>query len=401
LCAVAACRVSPPVSNAGADIHLAPDTTVVEGAVPGNTTLSGMLRAKGLAADALEDVIAAVRTVFDPRRLRSQQPYALELTFDGALRQFQYEIDEQSLLRVWRGRSGPFRAAVLPIPRTLEHVEALGRIDADTPSLFASIDAAGERAELALALADVFSAEIDFNTELQPGDSYAVAFERFRRDDRPHTYGAIAAAEFLNDGRRLRAIRFTPPGGESGYYDEQGRSLKRFFLRTPLKFEPRITSSFSLRRMHPVLHTARAHRGVDYGAPTGAPVVAVAGGTVAGVTSDSTNGRMVRLRHASGYESYYLHLSAFAPGLRRGARVSQGETVGRVGSSGLATGPHLHYGLKKNGVFVNPLREHGNMPPGDPIPDAARAAFNAERDRALARLELARVKAPVTPVTSE
>jgi murein DD-endopeptidase MepM/ murein hydrolase activator NlpD len=110
---------------------------------------------------------------------------------------------------------------------------------------------------------------------------------------------------------------------------------------------------------------------------------------------------MVWLRHASGYESYYLHLSAFAPGLRRGARVSQGETVGRVGSSGLATGPHLHYGLKKNGVFVNPLREHGNMPPGDPIPDAARAAFNAERDRALARLELARVKAPVTPVTSE
>jgi murein DD-endopeptidase MepM/ murein hydrolase activator NlpD len=401
LCAVTACRVSPPVSNAGADIHLTPDTTVVEGAVPGNTTLSGLLRAKGLAADVVEGVIAAARTVFDPRRLRSQQPYALELTFDGALRQFHYEIDQQSLLRVWRGRSGPFRAAVLPIPRTLEHVEALGRIDSDTPSLFASIDAAGEGADLALALADVFSAEIDFNTELQPGDSYAVAFERFSRDGRPHSYGAIAAAEFLNDGRRLRAIRFTPPGGKPGYYDEQGRSLKRFFLRTPLKFEPRITSSFSVRRMHPVLHTARAHRGVDYGAPTGAPVVAVASGTVAGVTSDSTNGRMVRLRHASGYESYYLHLSAFAPGLRQGARVSQGETVGRVGSSGLATGPHLHYGLKKNGVFVNPLLEHRNMPPGDPIPDAALAAFHAERDRALARLELARENRPVPPVTTE
>ena len=401
LCAVTACRVSPPVSNAGADIHLAPDTTMVEGAVPGNTTLSAMLRARGLAAEAVEGVIAAARAVFDPRRLRSQQPYALELTVDGALRQFQYEIDERSLLRVWRGRSGPFRAAVLPIPRTLEHAETLGRIDGDTPSLFASIDAAGEGADLALALAEVFSAEIDFNSELQPGDSYAVAFERFRRDGRPHTYGAIAAAEFLNDGRRLRAIRFTPPGGTPGYYDEQGRSLKRFFLRTPLKFEPRITSSFSLSRRHPVLHTARAHRGVDYGAPTGAPVVAVAGGTVVGVTSDSTNGRMVRLRHASGYESYYLHLSAFAAGLRQGARVAQGEIIGRVGSSGLATGPHLHYGLKKNGVFVNPLREHSNMPPGDPIPDAALAAFKAERDLLLARLGAGRGDGAATSVASE
>jgi murein DD-endopeptidase MepM/ murein hydrolase activator NlpD len=238
-------------------------------------------------------------------------------------------------------------------------------------------------------MAEIFAGEIDFNTELQPGDRFALAYDRFRRqdrDDRPVTYGAIHAAEFRNGDRLLRAIRFTPPGGKPDYFDEQGRSLRRFFLRSPLKFEPRITSRYSLRRMHPVLRTARAHRGVDYGAPTGAPVVAVSSGTVVSATFDNTNGRMVRLRHAGGYQSYYLHLSAFAPGIRAGARVDQGQTVGRVGATGLATGPHLHYGLQKNGAWVDPLREHRNMPPGDPVPAAAMRAFEETRDRALAQL---------------
>jgi murein DD-endopeptidase MepM/ murein hydrolase activator NlpD len=171
-----------------------------------------------------------------------------------------------------------------------------------------------------------------------------------------------------------------------GYFDEQGRSLRRFFLRSPLKFEPRITSRYSLRRLHPVLHTSRAHRGVDYGAPTGAPVVAVANGSVISATYDEANGRMVRLRHASGYDSYYLHLSAFGPGIRRGERVSQGQTIGLVGSTGLATGPHLHYGLQKNGAWVDPLREHRNMPPGEPVPAGAMETFLAARDAALGRL---------------
>jgi len=148
--------------------------------------------------------------------------------------------------------------------------------------------------------------------------------------------------------------------------------------------------------MHPVLHTARAHRGVDYAAPSGAPVVSIAAGRVVSATFDNANGRMVRVRHSSGYESYYLHLSAFAPGIKAGASISQGETIGRVGATGLATGPHLHYGLKKNGVFVNPLQEHRNLPPGDPVPASAMAAFTAERDHALAALG----PAPTTPVAT-
>jgi murein DD-endopeptidase MepM/ murein hydrolase activator NlpD len=138
--------------------------------------------------------------------------------------------------------------------------------------------------------------------------------------------------------------------------------------------------------MHPVLHVARAHRGVDYGAPAGAPVVAVAAGTVVSATYDNANGRMVRLRHPSGYESYYLHQSAFAAGIRAGVRVAQGQTIGLVGSSGLATGPHLHFGLKRNGVYVNPLREQRNLPPGEPVPASAMDEFRAARDAAMSQL---------------
>jgi murein DD-endopeptidase MepM/ murein hydrolase activator NlpD len=244
-------------------------------------------------------------------------------------------------------------------------------------------------------MAEIFSGEIDFNTELQPDDSFLVAFERFRREGRPNSYGVITAVEFHNDGRVLRAVRFTPRGGKPDYYDEQGRSVRRFFLRSPLKFEPRITSGFSASRMHPILHTTRAHRGVDYAAPTGAPVVAVASGTVVSATYDSSNGRMVRIRHASGYESYYLHLSGFGTGIRAGARVDQGQTVGFVGQTGLATGPHLHYGLTRGGVFVNPLREHRNLAPGEPLAVGEMEAFRAERDKALAALRTKGVNGPI------
>jgi murein DD-endopeptidase MepM/ murein hydrolase activator NlpD len=377
----------PPRPSIARDVDLRADTTLVRGLVPANTTLDTMLRAHGLSGDTVSSVIDAARAVFDPRRLRSMQPFSLEWTLSGAVRRFEYEIDADRFLRVApQDEDGGLRAAIVPIPKTLEHVVAHGTIDADAPSLFQAMDAAGESAELAIGLAGIFSGQIDFNTELQPADAFAVAFERFHREGRPDSAGEITAAEFHNDGRVIRAIRFTPPGGKPDYFDENGRSVRRFFLRSPLKFEPRVTSGFSLSRMHPVLHTARAHRGVDYGAPTGAPVVAVAAGTVVSATYDNANGRMVRLRHPSGYESYYLHLSAFAGGIRAGVHVSQGETIGLVGSTGLATGPHLHFGLKRNGTFVNPLREQRNLPPGDPVPAEAMAAFRTVRDEALRAL---------------
>ena len=385
-----ACESAPPAPPAAAaprpDIYLAPDSKVSRGVVPRNSTLEEMLLEQGLQAKVVRGVIDAVKTVFDPRRLRSLQPFALEQSLDGALRLFEYEIDASSFLRVKPvpDSADGIHAEVVPIPTTVVQASVTGAIDDNTPSLFQSIESVGEQPDLAIAMAQIFGGEIDFNTELQPGDRYTVAFERLEREDRPSSYGVITAAEFQNDGRVLRAIRFTPKGGQPGYYDLEGRSLRRFFLRSPLKFEPRVTSGFSARRMHPVLHTARAHRGVDYGAPMGSEVVSVASGRVLSVTSDATNGRMVRVRHASGYVSYYLHLSAFARGIRAGLAIEQGQTLGRVGASGLATGPHLHYGLQKNGAFVNPLREHRNMPPGDPVPRSELDDFGIERQKALA-----------------
>jgi murein DD-endopeptidase MepM/ murein hydrolase activator NlpD len=174
--------------------------------------------------------------------------------------------------------------------------------------------------------------------------------------------------------------------------------LKRVFLRSPLRFTPRVTSGFSRRRLHPVHRVYRPHLGVDYGAPRGAPVVAVANGRVVSAGYSGASGLMVRLRHSNGFESYYLHLSSLGKGIRRGARVDQGQMIGRVGSTGTATGAHLDYRLKQNGVFVNPLTVHRRMPPGDPIARDLRAAYDTERARLTELMSttlLARASQPV------
>ena len=171
--------------------------------------------------------------------------------------------------------------------------------------------------------------------------------------------------------------------------------MRRFFLKSPLKFNPVVTSGFSRSRLHPVLHEYRAHLGVDYRAPAGSPVVAVANGTVVAAGTSGGSGRMVHLRHANGFETEYLHLSSIA--VRAGAHVRQGELVGRVGATGLATGPHLDYRLKHNGVFVNPIAAHRSMAPADPIPDGQMAAFTAARDRAFAPFATSAVARVVNP----
>jgi len=182
----------------------------------------------------------------------------------------------------------------------------------------------------------------------------------------------------------VRAVRFTPSGGGPGYFDARGVSMKRFFLASPLKFQPVVTSGFSHARMHPILREVRAHLGVDYRAPAGAPVIAAADGVVVFAGTNGGSGRMVHLRHGNAFDTEYLHLSSIA--VRAGARVKQGELIGRVGSTGLATGPHLDYRVIKNGAFVNPIAAHRAAPPADPVPASQMAAFEAARDRAFAEL---------------
>lgn len=373
-----------------ADIVLSRDSELRHALVPPRTTLAAILATHRLLEQEAASLIATIAQRFDVRRVRAGQPYRLDRYFDGRVRAFEYEIDHDRRVIVRRLEpAGPaaFEAEVAAIPRTVDQIIVHGTISRAAPTLVQALDAAGERIELSLALADVFSGEIDFNSDLQPGDHFSLLVERGTRADGAFAgYGPVLAAEFVNGGRRLQAVRFTAPGGTPGYYDAEGRSLKRFFLKTPLKFEPRITSSFSRARRHPVLNYTRAHNGVDYAAPTGAPVAAVSGGVVTFAGWTGGGGRTVKIRHGSGYESEYLHLSSIAGDLRVGMRVGQGQFVGRVGATGLATGPHLHYGLKRDGRYVNPAREHQNMPPGEPVATMHQALFGTERDRILPRL---------------
>jgi murein DD-endopeptidase MepM/ murein hydrolase activator NlpD len=387
-----ACRqtAQPPPALARPSIDLPPDSDIVPGSIRSGENLGALLRSQGVPSADVESMLASLEGVFDARRVREGQSWRLERTDSGVTRAFEYEIDGRSLLRIAPagGESAEFAAEVIPYDVRTTVTQVSGHLDATTSSLFAAMESAGEQPELSIALAEIFAGEVDFNTELQPGDEFHLLAQKAVRDGQFIGYGPIVAAELLNDGRRLRAFRFQPPGGEAGYYDAEGRSLKRFFLRSPLKFDPQVSSGFSRSRLHPVLNIRRAHLGVDYRAPVGAPVVAVSNGTVTFAGWTSGGGRTVRIRHASGYESGYLHLSAVAGGIRAGAHVLQGQIIGRVGSTGLATGPHLHYELKKAGANVNPLAEHRKLPPGEPVPPDQLDAFKAERDKAMARLQL-------------
>ena len=366
------------------DVALSKDSDVLTGFIPVRTTIADLFKHQMVQDAETPVLVSSIAAAIDVRKLRAGQPYAIDRLLDGRVRRFEYEIDADKRLLVERASldgAPRFLATVDRIPKQTTVVTIEGDINHETNSLTAAIDKAGERIELALGLADVFSGEIDFNSDLQPGDHFRVLVERNTREGKLSGYGAILAAEFLNDHRTLKAIRFTPDGGSPAYFDESGRSLKRFFLKSPLKFEPRITSAFSSSRLHPILGYSRAHNGVDYHAPSGAPVASVAPGVVVSAGWTNGGGRTVKVRHPNGYESEYLHLSSIAT--RAGARISQGELVGKVGMTGLATGPHLHYGLKKNGNYVNPVIEHRNMPPGDPVAPSLMNVFTTERDRYL------------------
>jgi murein DD-endopeptidase MepM/ murein hydrolase activator NlpD len=375
------------VRTVGKDVALAKDVDLLSGFIPARTTIADLFDDHLIARGEGMPLVSSIASAIDVRKLRAGQPYTLERLLDGRVRRFEYEIDNDRRLVVSRAslaEAPRFIATIDRIAKQVDVVAVEGEINRETNSLAASLDKAGEKIELALGMADVFSGEIDFNSDLQPGDRYRVLVERHTREGKLSGYGPILAAEFLNDGRTLKAIRFTPDGGSPAYYDEHGRSMKRFFLKSPLKFEPRITSRFSASRTHPILGYARAHNGVDYYAAMGAPVNSVAPGVVTLAGWTGGGGRTVKVRHPNGYDTEYLHLSAIV--VRAGQRISQGDLVGRVGKTGLATGVHLHYGLKKNGRYVNPVIEHRNMPPGDPVPAQFVNVFASERDRYLTLL---------------
>ena len=391
LCVVpgsACARKSEPVRNTRqADIHLVPESELINGRVPRNATLASLLQSSRLRPDLIPAIVSMTGKVFDPRRMKAAHTYRLERTPGGLVRCFEYEIDADRFLRIL----GPsdrqpdeLTVELVPYQKRRALFSMRGEISKASPSLFAAMHDAGEGPDLSVELADIFGGEIDFNSDLQPGDSFSLTFEKVYREGAFLSYGAVLAAEFSNDGRVLKAVRYTIPGGKPAYYDDQGRSLRRFFLKSPLEFAAPVSSRFSNARMHPVLRIVRPHLGVDYRAPSGSPVVAVSNGTVVSAGWSGEAGRLVHIRHSSGYDTLYMHLSSIA--VRAGQHVAQGELVGRVGMTGLATGPHLDYRVKKDGRYVNPLVVLRSLPPGEPIPASSLAQFQAERARVMSLL---------------
>ena len=302
---------------------------------------------------------------------------------DGRLESLSYVNTDGRRLHVTRGESG--FSSTEEVPQTEQWImQSAGEIET---SLFGATDAAGVPEAIALQLADIFSSDIDFHRDLRRGDRFSVVYEALAADEEFVGFGRVLAAEFVNQGETYQAVFFRDEKGRNGYYTPEGRNMRKAFLRSPIEFS-RVTSGFSNSRFHPVLKTWRAHKGIDYGAPAGTRVRVTADGYATFVGRKNGYGNVVVVRHPNGFETLYAHLSAFAWGLRPGRRVTQGDVVGFVGSTGMATGPHLHYEFHVNGVHQNPMRLA--MPPGPPITAQLRPAFQEATQPLFSRLDILR-----------
>ncbi len=290
--------------------------------------------------------------VFPLSRLCAGHQYRIEVEGDNFV-SFYYDIDKNEQLII-RQVDDKFDIRREPIPYEIK-VESIGGVI--NSNLFATVGSLGESSELAQRLMDIFAWDIDFIRDIRQGDYFVVLVEKRYRDGNLAGYGKLLAAEFNNAGRSYFAYYFDDGSGHGGYYDENGKSLRKAFLKAPLKYT-RISSGFTRRRFHPVLNKWKPHLAIDYAAPTGTPVHAVADGVIIQKSRDRYNGNKLRLRHSNGYETTYIHLSRFARGMRKGKRVRQGETIAYVGMTGLATGPHLDFRVFKNGRAINPLKMH-------------------------------------------
>jgi murein DD-endopeptidase MepM/ murein hydrolase activator NlpD len=236
-----------------------------------------------------------------------------------------------------------------------------------------------------LELAEVFRWDVDFALDLRVDDSFTLIYEQLLRDGEVVADGNILAAEFINDGRRYRAVRYVNAAGKADFYTPEGVSLRKAFLKSPVQFS-RISSVFNPRRKHPVLNTIRAHRGVDYAAPTGTPVRAAGAGRLQFRGVKGGFGNVIEIAHAGKVVTRYGHLSRFAKGMSAGSKVEQGQVIGYVGSSGLATGPHLHFEYTERGVYIDPQKAMRKAEPGPPVPAAERGAFDLQTAPLLAQL---------------
>ena len=334
-------------------------------------TLSDVVDELGLEPEEAQALVSEVTRHVNVRRIRPVDRYAILVGLDSEMRGLRLTIDGKGHLVVarenqgWRGTWHPFlvETAIRMVRGSLHG------------ALETSIRQAGGEIVLAYEMAEVLQWDLDFNRDLRLGDTFEVIYERVFLDGEFHRVGEVLALHYVNENRSLEAYRF---GDDGGHYDADGKPLRKLFLRSPLRYS-RITSGFTSRRFHPILKRYRPHYGVDYGAPTGTPVRVTGSGTVRFAGWDRGGGKTVKVRHPNGYLTAYLHLSRFASGIRPGRRVRQGDVIGYVGSTGLATASHLDYRIQQDGKWINPLNLDNK--PAEPISPDQMAAFVAWRDQ--------------------
>jgi murein DD-endopeptidase MepM/ murein hydrolase activator NlpD len=357
-----------------------PADTLTRGAA-----LSQVLDSRGFGCDEIQEITRVVGAYRSPRALRPGTSLFFSAGTNGVPDRIRLELNPDSLLYLVRSDSlwttrielVPFVMDTVRISATIESSLWSARLGGDLDRFRTK-----DFEELVYDLADVFAWRVDFTRDLRRGDALCVALERKIRPDGSIRSRHFLAIELRNGDRVLRAIPQPGPGGRFVYFDEGGHSLRGAFLRYPVPY--RITSRFTNRRYHPLLRRYRAHEGIDYGAPVGAPVEATASGIVTRAGFMGGYGRLVELRHPQGILTRYAHLRSFAPDIRPGAHVAQGQIIGRVGASGLATGPHLHYEFLQNGRHRDPLTV--DLPSAPSIPSSQLAGFGRDRDDALALL---------------
>ena len=314
------------------------------------------------------------------RNLRSGQRIQADVSEQGELLELRLTASDGTLNRITRQPDG-FALEQAQAATESRIIMRSGRIES---SLFAATDAASLPDSVAVSMADIFGTQLDFRSDLRKGDTFSVIYEMDYRNGEPTGTGKILSAEFVNAGKSYRAVLYRTPSGKEEYYNPNGESLSKGFLRSPLEFS-RITSSFSNSRKHPVYGFHRRHTGTDFGAPTGARVKAVGDAVVSFAGRKGGYGNLVILRHHNGYETYYAHLNGFAKGIRRGTSVNQGQIIGFVGSTGTATGPHLHYEVRIGGQPRNPVTV--KLPGSPPLPLAQKARFNEQTSAWVQRLD--------------
>jgi len=328
----------------------------------------------GLSHQDATNASTAAQHAFNLRQVRAGNTITVGRSIEGDLREIDYKIDPDRMLRIVPAESG-FTAEVKEIPSKIEVTAVSGKLD---DSLFNAIEQARESPEIAMRLAQIFGYDLDFYTDPRKGDTFRVLLEKKKyANGQTAGYGKIFAAEYDNGGKKYQALLFHDEFGRPGYYNADGKSLQKAFLRSPLKFSAPVTSHFSNARFHPILKTVRPHMGTDYGAPIGTPVQAIGSGRVLFAGLKGGEGNMVHIGHVNGYETMYLHLSRMY--VRTGEHVEIGKTIGLVGSTGLSTGPHLDFRILQKGQYKN--FERLGLPPSDPVSKKNLPEFDVLREK--------------------